>query len=339
METVHTTGSIDGSYAIETAPVTPDLNAESTLQHDPSTQRRIGWSTRLKTAISRAIVYSELADVVADTHIPNVDQLQGAKSEKLQRAIDAIRRVNQRDRTLRRRLWSILCVLFSLSVFSSWLLTNFANTLAEQGSSDFWMRISTVSLLATFAAPLMILYESGKRKTARRLALQCDDLIMLPTLIDLARHAMKPRDRRVIRRRISDLLTRVKTNDDQLIPARHYRWILFCLSSQNRATLQDESYTELCLAIVQCLERIGDRPAIPVVRRLALLDPKSDNERRLHAAATVCLASLQTRFASEDAKDSLLRAAFAKTDGSLVRPAFGLSEHNDNHLLRACDPQ
>jgi hypothetical protein len=85
-----------------------------------------------------------------------------------------------------------------------------------------------------------------------------------------------------------------------------------CLNEKQRKCLHQALYCKnepLVLAILTALEQVGDEKAMPYVEKLAAGRTRSSWEKRIQAAAEVCLPYLKQRVEEARSRQTLLRAA------------------------------
>jgi len=98
--------------------------------------------------------------------------------------------------------------------------------------------------------------------------------------------------------------------------------------------------SELTLAILEALPRIGTRASLSPIEKLAMGQSKSDGSDAVQRAAIVCLGLLKDRVAEQDTRTLLRPSAPKIRADQLLRPGRAQSKETPETLLRAaqaCD--
>jgi hypothetical protein len=168
------------------------------------------------------------------------------------------------------------------------------------------------------------------RELMRRLA-EFDDVAGVGALAE----TLEWPDRRVqdmAARALVRLLPKLRASDGRLLsPAQ--RGCLYRMLSM-RHIGRDGA---LALAILEALQQVGDKAAIPYVERLARSTALTPTQRKVRQAAEECLPYLRISADNQQASQSLLRASAQENvpADALLRPVFTVVSQEPEELLRA----
>ncbi len=128
------------------------------------------------------------------------------------------------------------------------------------------------------------------------------------------------------------LLPKLKTRDRRFLSAEQQAELLGFLKPQ-----LVPNYHELIIAILKCLEQVGDESALLPVEQLAALNPSSVVQRRVSDAAKHCLLFLPQVAAANTASSTLLRMSQPETGGpnDLLRPSPKGPNTEGEYLIRS----
>jgi hypothetical protein len=129
---------------------------------------------------------------------------------------------------------------------------------------------------------------------------------------------------------LTRLLPRLKASDSRLLtPAQRECLYVFLNPAQARA------FPEMAAALLQALEQVGDMAAVPHVRTLAQMSPRSARLSAIRDAARQCLPALMERARLNTDHQILLRPAEAPgpPEETLLRPVMPGTPSTDVTLL------
>jgi hypothetical protein len=143
--------------------------------------------------------------------------------------------------------------------------------------------------------------------------------------------AFSYQSRVAIARALLRLLPQLEPGDRELF-ADQQRTALYRLLRKGNV----EKETELLVAMLGAVGKIGDASAIGILEDLATRQAQTPKERRVADAAAVAVTSLQDRIERERTGETLLRSAGSPAGPSeiLVRPATGSEQTEPAVLLR-----
>lgn len=160
-------------------------------------------------------------------------------------------------------------------------------------------------------------------------------------LIDSLTSGSSLRSRKTIYLALTRLLPKLQATDANLLNASRRRLLNRFLTVElwPRGLGPGPSDLPLSLAILKAYEQVGDAKAIPVVEKLANLEPRNERSRAVQQAAQACLPLLQSHTVPLDQTQTLLRAASQRgaTADVLLRPATDTDTAPADQLLRAAD--
>ena len=140
------------------------------------------------------------------------------------------------------------------------------------------------------------------------------------------------------------LLSTVDAADAQAIPWESRKWLHLLLGTQGKAAVQGilpsaddrKLFTELRIAILIALAKIGGAADEPAVRQTARAVAIDKHEIRVKVVAEQCLAVLEARLAPTRAGEALLRASgqHPASREDLLRPVCEASGNSGGQLLR-----
>jgi hypothetical protein len=219
------------------------------------------------------------------------------------------------------------------------LATCFA-VIHEKGMDPYYsvplMLLSLICLISgTVAIP-------RANRSAAAILMRLNDVSGVGPLVE-ARNLLGSEDRRTITDMLTNLLPRMTWKDaSYLSPVQRQK----LLQELMLGDIYHE--TDLLLAILKALERIGDENALPEVQRLAQGGPEAWQmetrrgfetwqEQRVREAAHTCLLVMQERLEQQQISHILLRPATLPTS-ELLRPAEEV-ETEPAQLLRAVEQE
>ena len=140
-----------------------------------------------------------------------------------------------------------------------------------------------------------------------------------------------------IRYTLTTLLPQMKVNDAPLLTPAGRRLIHSWLNSPSGNQPVMRGTDALRVAALKALEEAGDSTAIPIVERLAQIEPLTPGQEKVKRAATECLPMLRANCGEVETARTLLRASQAgeARPDTLLRPASGAGQTDSAELLRA----
>jgi hypothetical protein len=194
-----------------------------------------------------------------------------------------------------------------------------------------WPEALVLGITTALATQLRRFCLSGKQTEAARKLARHDDIRGVGPLAE-ALEWPDPDVQSVATEALIRLLPRLQATDGALLTANQ-RANLY----RKLRPYQHGAQTELQQAILRALEQIGDKEAIPSVRRLARGGALSPKQKQVRKAAQDCLPYLRTRAEQQRVSQTLLRASSATSAAPdiLLRPADMGGGAAPEQLLRA----
>ena len=277
------------------------------------------------------------SDEFAPIDVPDEQQFDAEDRIRILPIIQAIADENRKV-SIQRRIFVVLeFLLIVASVASASVFEHFAEAISASGSISFWTVVMMSPMFLGFVAPIVLFGLSQRRKRAALLVLETSDIRLLPAILDLRRTRVTIATRDRIVPALIDLLHRIRASDAVVFKDRHRRALRETLTFDQASTVRSVHFVDLRLAVLRCLEQIGNREDLPYVARLAKKEAKTDQEATLVTAAQECLISLGCRLGNDIAGDTLLRPAERVATETLVRPMSGRSSADETTLLRAAE--
>jgi hypothetical protein len=263
------------------------------------------------------------------------------------KAVEDLRAALSREARKFRR--GVLCGIGGLGIFGA-LMVAAMSVVDEEASMALIpaQLIFSGTLTLLFLSLFVVNFTRKSRQQRQALTVQVVDqhqVRAIGPLID-AWHLGDMKTREISMAALSELLPLMKAEDAALLtPSQRVR---LChqlgfqvenpLHKDIRVLFQpaDDRKIDFHVAILQAFGQVGDSNAIPVVTPLAAREPRTQGEKRIHEAATACLAALLLRREQARSSETLLRSSqpSAADPNTLLRPAEGSGETAPAELLR-----
>lgn len=161
----------------------------------------------------------------------------------------------------------------------------------------------------------------------------------IPALLEAARNSGIGVDCVPCQSALKVCLPHLRATDAALLAARDRRYLNGVLNGFGTDSECQQSHTAYILAIMKAYEQVGDASAIPIVARLATINPSNDCQRTIQQAAQERLPLLTARVSSLEPEQTLLRASAPgdSTPDTLLRAATPDTNAPKGELLRAAD--
>ena len=178
----------------------------------------------------------------------------------------------------------------------------------------------------------------GSRLKAQNLN-QYGGLKTAGALIEMLPTAYTPPDKEALQTALIPLLLQLRPEDSSRLNRRQRAILNRRLHSLTEGSRLYEYAETFDLAILQALEQVGDRSAVPVVEKLTRMDADTPAKIRVRHAAIDCLPLLQIRAGLVAEAKTLLRASAPEAAGhdTLLRAASGPTDKAPEQLLRPSD--
>ncbi len=264
--------------------------------------------------------------------LPPEEQAAGAESLERTEAhphhVEAL--LEQFQAAVRQRQKNTLTIGASASLAAGSAVGNLvAQTLTHQQGNTPLLGIAIGSMAITFAYTFRGL---SRLKAMMNELAGADDLRVVGPLLEIASiedgHANT-----MAAHLLTRLLPRLKASDTSLLTESQH-------AALGRTLTRNVKNADFLIAALAALEQVGDGRALPVVESLASGRVVTADPFRVRGAAQDCLPYLQTRYAQQQASQTLLRASAlseAPTD-TLLRPAQGVADTEPAELLRPGTP-
>lgn len=236
------------------------------------------------------------------------------------KAIDPLLRLIDNEgkkRERRMKMVGVIAVAFTLLAL---LEMTFLDFWLESGQMHHGIMLLILLVILSFGKP------SKMHKRAARALARIDDLRVVGPLLE-ALEMGDTYSHAAAADALKRLLPRLRADHAELLNENQFNCLLRALRNND---------AHLVIAILQALEQIGDRRALPEVERLADAEAFTHTQQRIKDAANECLPALIDKTVRERAGQRLLRPSTApgEAEETLLRPAQGMASIDPQLLLR-----
>ena len=179
---------------------------------------------------------------------------------------------------------------------------------------------------------------TGPKFDAEELARSCG-VKAIPALFATLEYTFSKRQKRATYSALTILLPQMKASDAHLLTSDARRNIDLWTFGKAGIVRRDIFGSEIAVASLQALGKIGNVGLIPAVEQLAKKKPRTPAQEKIKQAAIDCLPILRARCEEVETARTLLRASHAENaqPNSLLRPASGSGQTGSQELLRSSD--
>jgi len=201
-------------------------------------------------------------------------------------------------------------------------------------SADWRYALSKLSIIVTFAvvAALIMSNDWDTQPAAQRLLLELADVRAVNALLESRQRGA---DRQSADAAISRLLRRAAASDGPLFSDSSRKRLVAVLAriSSGKGSFAPNEI-EFGLAVLQCLEQIGEPRALEAVARIARGDRLPSAALPIRNAAREALPAFERAAEADRIAGTLLRAVGSPSSGVLLRPASASQTGEDSVLVR-----